>query len=70
MAGSDMLNAIPTTDETLTVFEAGTLAYQYALSEMQCRGVQLDRVELEGEEFIEVADVLAIIGRDVPVTVV
>jgi hypothetical protein len=69
-AGSDLLNTIPTPGENLSVFEAGTRAYQYVQSEAQRRRLQLDRVTLEGQEFLEVADVLAIIGRVVPVTVV
>jgi hypothetical protein len=70
MAGSDVLNAISTPGGNLTVFQAGVLAYQYAQSEAQRLRVQVNRVEVQGQEFIEVADVVAIIGNVVPVTVV
>lgn len=69
MAGSDVLNAI-LSSENLSVFQAGTLAYRYAQSEAQRLGVQFDRIELQGQEFLEVADVEALTGNVAPVIAV
>lgn len=70
LAGGVVLNPIPSSAGLLTVFQAGARAYQYVQSEAQRLQLQLERVEVSGEEFIEATDIKVIIGNIAPVTVI
>ncbi|WP_186251054.1 hypothetical protein [Burkholderia gladioli] len=68
-AGSAWLIPVARQAQPLTVFQAGVLAYQIAQHEaQQAGGICIDEAKLEGEEFLEVADVEQITGNSMPVT--
>lgn len=54
----------------LTVSQAGQLAFQFAQSQAQRLKTQINRAEIEGEEFLEVVDVNQITSNVLPVKVV
>ncbi|OUL86130.1 hypothetical protein [Paraburkholderia hospita] len=68
-AGSTWLMPIASQGQPRSVFQAGVLAYQIAQHEaQQAGGIGIDEAQLEGEEFLEVADVEQITGNSMPVT--
>lgn len=70
-AGSTLLYPVGNADQARTVIQAGVLAYQIAQHEAQQAGnIKIVEVLLEGEEFLEKADVEQITGNTIPVTVV
>lgn len=66
-AGSDVLSRISSATENLSVIQAGVRAVQYAQSEAERLKTQISRAELDGEEFLEMADVVEITGNAFPV---
>jgi hypothetical protein len=69
MAGSPVLNRLSNAGAYLSIMQAGVLAHQYVQGEANRLGAQLKLVELQGEEFLEQADVISIIGNVAPVNV-
>ena len=70
-AGGTSLYPIDNQGQTLTVFQAGVRAYQIAQDEAyQAGNIKIVKILLEGEEFLEQADVEQITGNAIPVTVV
>lgn len=70
-AGCTLLYPIGAQAQTRTVIQAGVLAYQIAQREAhQAGNVKIVEVLLEGEEFLEKADVEEITGNTIPVTVI
>ncbi len=69
MAGGFELNRLSTAVAYMSVLQAGVLVHQYVQSEAQRLQAQLVLVELEGQEFLEQSDVVAIIGNVAPVKV-
>ncbi|NIF40107.1 hypothetical protein F3J14_04165 [Burkholderia sp. Tr-862] len=67
-AGSAMLVPVPNQGQPRSVLQAGAQAYQIAQREAQRSGLNIDGVQLEGEEFLEVADVEQITANTIPVT--
>jgi hypothetical protein len=69
--GSEIFNPIGHEGIPRTVLEAASLAYQIAQSQT-CRGEGFSIVEvlLEGEEFVERADMEKILGTAIPVKLV
>ncbi|CAD6563374.1 hypothetical protein ACFQ3P_43385 [Paraburkholderia sabiae] len=68
-AGSTWLMPVASQGQPRSVFQAGVLAYQIAQHEAQnAGGIGIDEAQLEGEEFLEVADVEQITGNSMPVT--
>ena len=70
IVGSAVLSRISSPGTNLTVFQAGVLAFQYAQSEAQRLKTHINGAELEGEEFLEMADVVQLTGKAFLVTVV
>ncbi|MBC8641614.1 hypothetical protein IAG25_32845 [Caballeronia sp. EK] len=67
-AGTSALTRVGNTGRPRTVFEAGVLAYQFAQKEAQrLGGVAIVGADLQGEEFLELADVQQIVGNSLPV---
>lgn len=70
-AGYSQLSTFDSQGKNRTVMQAGELAYKFAQHEAkQAGGVQIVEILLEGEEFLEKADVERITGNTIPVTVV
>ncbi|WP_257829838.1 hypothetical protein [Burkholderia glumae] len=68
-AGGTWLLPVESQGPPRTVFQAGVLAYQIAQHEaQQAGGISIVEAQLEGEEFLEVADVEQITGNSMPVT--
>jgi hypothetical protein len=71
MPGSDIFNPIGHEGLPRTLIEAATLAYQIALSQSGKEdSVDIVEVLLEGEQFLERADLEAITGATIPVKVI
>jgi hypothetical protein len=69
-AGSTLLTPVASQGQARTVFQAGAFAYQIAQHEAhQAGGITIEEAILEGEEFLEKADVEQITGNTMPVTI-
>ncbi|MFM0616200.1 hypothetical protein PQR37_19225 [Paraburkholderia nemoris] len=68
-AGSTLRIPIASDGQPRSVIQAGVLAYQIAQHEAQrACGIKIEEAQLEGEEFLERADVEQITGNSMPVT--
>lgn len=56
-------------NQKLTVYEAGELAFKCAESEATRIDSPISEVSLEGQEFLEISDILRISNNHLPVTV-
>lgn len=68
-AGNDLLMGFTSSSGSWSVTQAAQEAFRYARHEGQRVSATIVAVELEGQEFLEVADIVQIVGPGIQVSV-